>query len=84
MRRHVPDDGREDADGADGHQETGPAAPVVGGRNQSKQELPEDGEEVQDVVPPGGRLLVIVLTWAAGGGATKVSSKEADWTSNLT
>ncbi len=53
VRRQVPDDGCEQADDDDGDDETGPAVQVVCGRNASEQDLPEDREEVHDVVETG-------------------------------
>lgn len=46
----ISNDGGKDADDADGDQEAGPAVPVLRGRDAGKQNLPEDGEEMHDVV----------------------------------
>lgn len=53
VRRQVPDDSREQADDDDGDNEASPAIQVVCGRDASKQDLPEDSEEVHDVVETG-------------------------------
>jgi len=58
MRRQVADDGGEQADDDDGDDEAGPAVQVVGGRNAGEQHLPEDGEEVHDVVETGRQPLL--------------------------
>lgn len=68
VRRQVPDDGREQADDDDGDDEAGPAVQVVRGRDASEQDLPEDGEEVHDVVETGRqpffpRVLLILVFW---------------------
>lgn len=75
MRRQVTDDRRQHADDGDRDDEAGPAVPVVGGRNESKQNLPEDSEEVHDIVKTGRQLflatfIVIIITWAGEGGST--------------
>lgn len=76
VRRQVPDDGREQADDDDGDDETGPAVQVVRGRNAGEQDLPEDGEEVHDVVETGRQpffpcvifvLISLVKVGASGG-----------------
>lgn len=50
VARHRTDDGGEQPDHADGHDEARPAVPVLGGRHEGEQDLPENGEEVHDVV----------------------------------
>lgn len=61
MRRQVPDDGGEEADGADGDQEAGPAVPVLGGRDAGEQDLPEDGDEMHDVVVAGRQVFLATV-----------------------
>ncbi|KAF3845289.1 hypothetical protein F7725_008452 [Dissostichus mawsoni] len=61
VRRQVSDDGGEHADDGDGGDEARPAVQVVGGRNAGKQNLPEDGEEVHDVVEAGRQTLLPAL-----------------------
>ena len=62
MGRQVANDGGEEADDDDGDDEAGPAVQVVCGRDASEQDLPEDGEEVHDVVKTGRQpLLASVL-----------------------
>lgn len=62
-------DGGEQSDHADGHDEAGPAAPVVCGRDEGEQNLPEHGEEVHDVVETRRQLLlptlviVVIFAW---------------------
>ena len=53
--------GREHADERDGDDETGPAVPVLGGWHEGEQNLPEDGEEVHDVIETRGELLFSTL-----------------------
>ena len=48
--RQVTNDGGEHSDHADGHHKAGPAVPVISGRHKGEQKLPEDGQEVHDVV----------------------------------
>lgn len=72
VRRQVPDDRREQADDDDGDDETGPAVHVVCGRDASKQDLPEDGEEVHDVVETGRQpffscVLFVLIFWVEVG-----------------
>jgi len=67
--RQVPDEGGEEADGADGDQEAGPAVPVLSGRDAGEQDLPEDGDEMHDVVVAGGKaflaaLVIVSVTWS--------------------
>ena len=67
--RQISDDGGEEADDADGDQETGPAVPVLCGRDAGEQNLPEHGEEMHDVVVTGWKallatlLVIIAVTW---------------------
>lgn len=69
MWRQVADDGGEEADDADGDQEAGPAIPVLCGRHAGEQNLPEDGQEVHDVVVTRGQsllaalLVVVAVAW---------------------
>lgn len=72
MRGQVTDDGREHADDDDGDAETGPAVQVVGGRNASEQDLPENSEEVHDVVETGRQsffscVLFVLISWGEVG-----------------
>lgn len=89
MRSDVTDDRRQNANDGDGDDETGPAAPVLSRRHQCKQELPEDGEEVHNVVKTGGQLLlstalIIVHTWAGRGSAPRDMVNGAGWTPEWT
>lgn len=67
MRGQVPDDGGQEADAHHRNGEAGPAVPVLGGRDTSKQKLPEEAQEVQGVVPAAGSplrpVLAIALAW---------------------
>lgn len=70
MRCQIPDDGGEEADDADGHEEAGPAVPVLCWRDAGEQNLPEDSEEMHDVVITGWKallttflLVIIAITW---------------------
>lgn len=47
---HHTNDASEQSNHTDGDDEAGPAVPVICGWDESKQNLPEDGEEVHDVV----------------------------------
>lgn len=72
VRRQVTNDGREQADDNDGDDETGPAVQVVCGRNACKQDLPEDSEEVHDVVETGRQpffpcVLFVLISWGEVG-----------------
>lgn len=70
MWRQVPDDGGEEADDADGDQEAGPTIPVLSGRHAGEQNLPEDGQEVHDVIVTRREslltafLIVVAVTWS--------------------
>ena len=64
----VTNDGGEHSDHADGHHEACPAVPVISGRYEGEQKLPEDGQEVHDVVETRRELLLaalvlIVVAW---------------------
>lgn len=61
VRRQISNNGGEEADDADGHQEAGPTIPVLRGWNASEQNLPENGEEVHDVIITGGKALPAAL-----------------------
>lgn len=68
VRRQVTNDSRKQADDDDGDEETGPAVHVVGGRNASEQDLPEDGEEVHDIVKTGRQpflscVVFVLISW---------------------
>ena len=74
----VADYRRQHANDWDRDNEAGPTIPVVGGRDEGEQKLPEDSEEVHDVVKTGGQLLlatfiiIIVITWTGEGGRVRV------------
>lgn len=67
--RQVTNDGGEETDNTDGHDEAGPAVPVLCGWDAGKQNLPEDGEEMHEVVVTGRQtfftpfLIIITVTW---------------------
>lgn len=61
MRCQIARDCGEDADKRYGDDEAGPAVPVLCGRDEGEQNLPEDGEEVHDVVEAGGQPLLAAL-----------------------
>ena len=54
----MPDDGGEHADDENGHNEAGPAVAVLCWGHAGKQHLPEDCEEVHDVVKAGRQPLL--------------------------
>ena len=54
----VPDDSGEHADDENGDNEAGPAVAVLCGGHTGKQHLPEDREEVHDVVKAGRQPLL--------------------------
>lgn len=58
VRRQVTNHRCQEADDNDGDDKAGPAIPVVSGRNEGKQKLPEDGKEMHDIVKAGGQLLL--------------------------
>lgn len=56
----------EEADDTDRGDETGPSVPVLGGWDKGKQNLPEDSQEVHDVVVTRRKALlfvVIAIAW---------------------
>lgn len=53
MRCQVPNDSCEQANDDDGDNKAGPTIEVVCGGNASKKDLPEDSEEVHNVVKTG-------------------------------
>lgn len=69
MRGQVPNDGGEHADDEDGDGEAGPAVAVLCGGHTGKQHLPEDCQEVHDVVKAGGQpllpgfILILIPCW---------------------
>ena len=70
----VPDDGSKDSDDDYGHDEAGPAVPVLCGRDAGKQNLPEHSQEVHDVIETRWQPLlarfILFLVW------TKNNNKE--------
>ena len=77
-------DGGEQSDHTDGDDKAGPAVPVLCGRDEGKQNLPEDGEEVHDVVETRWQLLlpalviVVILTCQEEKGKLKMSVTRFD------
>lgn len=67
MRGQVPNDSGQEADAHHRNCKAGPAVPVLGGRDTSKQKLPKEAQEVQGVVQAAGSplrlFLAIALTW---------------------
>mmetsp|Transcript_25247 Transcript_25247/g.75097 ORF Transcript_25247/g.75097 Transcript_25247/m.75097 type:complete len:656 (-) Transcript_25247:102-2069(-) len=64
--REVADEGRDDADRHQRGEEAEPAVAVVRGGDAGEEELPEDGEAVNEVVEGAGRpRLVVVVVVAA-------------------
>lgn len=61
MWRQISDDGGKDADDADRDQEAGPAVPVLRGWDAGKKNLPEDGEEMHDVIVTRWKSLFTAL-----------------------
>lgn len=61
VRRQVTNHRCQEADDHDGDDKAGPTIPVVGRRNKSKQKLPEDGEEMHEIVKTGGQLLLVII-----------------------
>ena len=62
----VADDGRETGDDHDRGDEAPPASEVVGRRHEGKEDLPEDGQEVHDVVTTRWKLLLsllVIVSW---------------------
>ena len=53
MGGEVTDEGGQQTNGGDGHHEAGPAVTIVGWGNESKQQLPEDRQEVHDIIKTG-------------------------------
>lgn len=72
VRRQVTDDGREEANDEDGDDKTGPTVQVVCGRDAGEQHLPENSEEVHDVVETGRQpflscILFVLIFWLEVG-----------------
>ncbi len=70
--RQITGDRRQDADKRYGDNEAGPAVPVLCGRHEGEQNLPEHGEEVHDVVEAGRQpllaaLLLVVVSFGRSG-----------------
>lgn len=68
MRGQVARHSCQNANQRNGHKEAGPAVPVFGGRDKSEEDLPEDRQEVHNVIKAGRQtllsaLLLIVITW---------------------
>lgn len=68
MGGQVPGDSRQYADEGYRHEEAGPAVPVLGGRDKSEKDFPENSQEVHDVIEAGWQaffaaLFLIIITW---------------------
>ena len=69
----LTNDCSEQSDHADGDNEAGPAAPVVSGRDEGKQNLPEHGEKVHDVVKTRRQFflpalfIIVIFAWEERG-----------------
>lgn len=61
VRGQVSGDGGQHADEHDGHKEASPAVPVLRGWNEGKQNLPEYGQKVHDVIKTRGQALFATL-----------------------
>ena len=61
MRGQVTGHSCQTTNDGDGHEEAGPAIPVLRGRDKGKQNLPEHREEVHDVIEAGGQTLLAAL-----------------------
>lgn len=77
MGGQVAGHGRQDADEGNGHEEAGPAVPVLGGRDESEEDFPEDCQEVHNVIETGRQallpaLLLVVVTWQRQNRCMKV------------
>lgn len=57
----VSGDGGQHADEHDRHKEASPAIPVLRGWNEGEQDLPEDGQEVHDVIKARWQALFATL-----------------------
>lgn len=74
VRGQISSDSGQNPDECDGDDEAGPAVPVLSGWNEGKKNLPENCQEVHDVIKARGQallpaLLLIIITW---GGKQKV------------
>lgn len=61
MGGQVSGDGGQHADEHNGHKEASPAVPVLCRWNEGEQDLPEDGQEVHDVIKARGQALFTTL-----------------------
>lgn len=73
---HHTNDSGEQSDHADGDDKAGPAVPVLCGWDKSEQNLPEDCEEMHDVVETRRQflfpaLLIVIVLACWEGGQTK-------------
>lgn len=87
MRRQIAGDRRQHADERYGDYEAGPAVPVLRGRDEGEQDLPEDGKEVHDVVEAGRQpllaaLLLVVISFCARKrrGGERGIEEGSEWT----
>lgn len=68
MGRQVARHSCQDADEGNGDKEAGPAVPVFSGRDESKEDFPENCQEVHDVIEAGRQaffsaFLLVIITW---------------------
>lgn len=65
----LTNDSGEESDHTDGDDKAGPAAPIISGRDEGKQNLPKHREEMHDVVEARRQflltalLIIIIFPW---------------------
>lgn len=68
VRCQVTNHCRQKADDNDGHDKAGPPIPIVSGRNKGKKELPENSEEMHNIVKArrqlfhSGVIIIVIIT----------------------
>lgn len=83
MGGQVPGYSCQDANEGDGHKKAGPAVPVLGGRDESEEDFPENRQEVHNVIEAGWQaflaaLFLIVVTWQRQSRCMKDTCRDLD------
>ncbi len=84
VRSKIACDCRQDTNQRDGHNEACPSIPILCGWDECKENLPEDCEEVHDVIKAGWKtlfttLLLIIVTWDEQYMLEGLREFKADW-----
>ncbi|ETE58450.1 hypothetical protein L345_15829, partial [Ophiophagus hannah] len=81
----VADQSGQHADDQDANTEAGPAVPVLGGRHTGEENLPEDGQEMHDIVEARGQpllppvFILIFDTWGEEHLSQRFSTDGRRW-----